>query len=68
MCLNLSSFSGDSVFGGVANLFTDDVDALHAEFASKNVCIAAGPVYQTWETRERYVKDADGNSLRLIQP
>ncbi|MGB7728264.1 MAG: VOC family protein [Candidatus Acidiferrum sp.] len=66
--LNLSSFSGDGISGGVANLFTDDVDGLHAEFASKNVPIAVGPVDRTWGTREMYVKDADGNSLRFIQP
>ncbi|MGA2219834.1 MAG: VOC family protein [Terracidiphilus sp.] len=65
--LNLSSFSGDGVAGGVANLFVDDVDALHAEFAAKSVPIHLEPVDQTWGTREMYVKDADGNCLRFIQ-
>ena len=65
--LNLSSFSGDGVAGGTANLFVDDVDALHAEFISKGVPIDTGPVDQTWGSREMYVKDADRNCLRFIQ-
>jgi uncharacterized glyoxalase superfamily protein PhnB len=66
--LHLSSFSGDGVFGGVANLITEAVDALHAEFVSKGVPIDLAPVDQTWGSREMYVKDADGNCLRFIQP
>jgi uncharacterized glyoxalase superfamily protein PhnB len=65
--LHISSFSGDGISGGVANLIVDDVDALHAEFAAKGVPIAVGPVDQTWGTREMYVKDADGNTMRFIQ-
>jgi catechol 2,3-dioxygenase-like lactoylglutathione lyase family enzyme len=65
--LHISSFSGDGISGGVANLIVDDVDALHAEFVAKGVQIAVGPVDQTWGTREMYVKDADGNSIRFIQ-
>jgi len=65
--LNLSSFSGDGVAGGVANLFVDDVDALHAEFVAKGVPIHLEPTDQTWGTREMYIKDADGNCLRFIQ-
>jgi catechol 2,3-dioxygenase-like lactoylglutathione lyase family enzyme len=65
--LHISSFSGDGISGGVANLIVDDVDALHAEFIAKGVQIAVGPVDQTWGTREMYVKDADANSIRFIQ-
>jgi uncharacterized glyoxalase superfamily protein PhnB len=65
--LHLSSFSGDGVSGGVANLIVDNVDALHAEFVAKGIRIAVAPVDQTWGTREMYVKDADGNTLRFIQ-
>src|SRR6201987_4709923 len=64
--LNLSSFSGDGVAGGVANLMVDDVDNLHQEFVVKGVKIAVEPVDQTWGSREMYVKDADGNCLRFI--
>lgn len=65
--LILSSFPGDGVAGGVANMMVDDVDDLHAEFVAKGVSIDLAPVDQTWGTREMYVKDADGNSVRFIQ-
>ena len=65
--LHVSSFSGDGISGGAANLIVDDVDALHAELVAKGVRIDTGPVDQTWGTREMYVKDADGNSIRFIE-
>jgi catechol 2,3-dioxygenase-like lactoylglutathione lyase family enzyme len=65
--LHLSSFSGDGVAGGVANVFTDDVDALHKEFVAKNVPIDLPPVDQTWGTREMYVKDTDRNTVRFVE-
>jgi len=65
--LHLSSFSGDGVAGGVANIVVDNVDALHKEFVAKAVAIALKPVNQTWGTREMYVKDADNNCLRFQQ-
>jgi hypothetical protein len=65
--LHISSFSGDGVSGGVANLIVDNVDTLHAEFVAKAIRIAVEPVNQTWGTREMYVKDADGNTIRFIQ-
>ena len=64
--LHLSSFSGDGVSGGVVNLIVEDVDAMRAELVSKRVPIAVGPVDQTWGTREMYVRDADGNTVRFI--
>jgi uncharacterized glyoxalase superfamily protein PhnB len=66
--LHTSSFSGDGVSGGVVNLIVENVDALHAEFVAKGVQIDVEPVDQTWGTREMYVKDADGNCIRFIQP
>ena len=65
--LHVSSFSGDGVAGGVVSLIVDDVDAVHAELAAKGVRIDTGPVDQTWGTREMYLKDADGNSIRFIR-
>ncbi|MCI0406704.1 MAG: VOC family protein [candidate division Zixibacteria bacterium] len=65
--LHLSSFPGDGVSGGVANLYVDDVDALFAEFIAKGVKIDLKPTDQSWGTREMYVKDADGNCLRFVQ-
>jgi uncharacterized glyoxalase superfamily protein PhnB len=64
--INLSSFRGDGVAGGVVNLMVDDADALHREFVEKDIAIATPPVDQTWGTREMYVKDSDGNCLRFI--
>jgi catechol 2,3-dioxygenase-like lactoylglutathione lyase family enzyme len=64
--LNLSSFSGDGVAGGVVNLIVEDVDVLHEEFEARGVSIDSGPVNQTWGSREMYVKDADRNCLRFI--
>jgi len=65
--LHVSSFSGDGISGGVANLIVDNVDALHAELVAMGVRIDTGPVDQTWGTREMYVKDADGNCVRFIE-
>ncbi len=64
--INLSSFSGDGIAGGVINLIVDDVDSLHREFLAKGIAIDSGPVDQTWGSREMYVKDADRNCLRFI--
>ena len=64
---HVSSFSGDGVSGGVVNFLVENVDELHAELVKKGVRIDTGPVDQTWGTREMYVKDADGNSIRFIQ-
>jgi uncharacterized glyoxalase superfamily protein PhnB len=65
--LHVSSFSGDGISGGVVNVIVEDVDVLHAELVEKVVQIDTGPVDQTWGTREMYVKDADGNSIRFIE-
>lgn len=64
--MHVPSFSGDGLSGGVFNFLVHSVDALHAEFVKKGVPITVEPVNQTWGTREMYVKDADGNSIRFI--
>ena len=64
--LHASSFPGDAVAGGVVCLHVDDVDALHREFRDKGVAFDLEPTDQTWGTREMYVKDEDGNSLRFV--
>ena len=48
------------------NFKVQDVDAWQAEFVARGVKIATGPVDQAWGTREMYVNDADGNSLRFM--
>jgi catechol 2,3-dioxygenase-like lactoylglutathione lyase family enzyme len=66
--VHVSSFSGDGASGQVALFYVRDVDALFAEFDSRGVAFDLEPTDQTWGTREMYVKDADGNSLRFSQP
>lgn len=69
--INLSSYSGDGVAGGVVNFMVDDVDTLHEEFLAKHVVIdtpPSPPVDQPWgRLREMHIKDADGNCLRFIE-
>jgi catechol 2,3-dioxygenase-like lactoylglutathione lyase family enzyme len=64
--INLSSFSGDGVAGGVVNFHLSDVDALYRQFVAARVPVDVTPVDQTWGTREMYVRDPDRNCLRFI--
>ena len=66
--LHLSSSSEDGMSGGVANFIVDDVDELHAEFTARGTLIDTPPTDQIWCSREMYIRDADGNCLRFIQP
>lgn len=71
--VQLSSMAGDSVFGVAINVEVDDVDPLFAEFLSRgldnsgreNSPVHRGPIDQTWGSREFYVTDPDGNTLRF---
>jgi len=75
--LLLSSHSGDGEFGQVIVVTTDDVDALFRKFRKRGLCtpgnpnapekVHEGPIDQSWGTREFYVDDPDGNTLRFIQ-
>lgn len=73
--LFLSSHRGDGAFGQAIVVSTDDVDALFRKFQTRglkppgkpNSPVHEGPLDQTWGTREFYVDDADGNTLRFIQ-
>ena len=64
---HISSFPGDGVAGGVATFIVDDLDGLYAEFLAKQVPIELEPTDQSWNNREMYVRDADGNSVRFVQ-
>ena len=64
---HISSFRGDGVSGGVATFIVDDLDALHAELTERRVAIDVEPTTQSWENREMYVRDPDGNSVRFVQ-
>ena len=48
-------------------VFTDDVDALHAELERRGATIREAPVDREWGLREMLVEDADGNVIRFGQ-
>jgi catechol 2,3-dioxygenase-like lactoylglutathione lyase family enzyme len=72
----LSNFDGGT--RTVVAIMTDDVDALFRKFRGRGLKtpgnpdvpaeeVHQGPLDQTWGTREFYVEDPDGNSLRYTQ-
>jgi catechol 2,3-dioxygenase-like lactoylglutathione lyase family enzyme len=75
--LCLSSHSGDGVYGQAVIIMVDDVDAAFRQFRQRGLHtpgnpdspegVEAGPIDQTWGTREFYVQDLDGNTLRFTQ-
>ncbi len=65
--IHISSFIGDGVSGGVATFIVDDLDGLHAELTERRVVIEVEPTDQSWDNREMYVRDPDGNSIRFVQ-
>ena len=72
--LHLSSHSGDGVTGTVVSIIAEDIDMLFIKYigrglkpGNKNSPVHQSPVSQTWGTREFYVDDPNGNTLRFIQ-
>jgi catechol 2,3-dioxygenase-like lactoylglutathione lyase family enzyme len=73
--LFLSSHRGDGEFGQAVVVTTDDIDALFRKFRERGLQtpgnpdspVHEGPIDQTWGTREFYVDDPDGNTLRFTQ-
>ncbi len=73
--LFLSSFPGDGEYGQAIVVETDDVDALLRALQARGFRppdrpespVHRGPVDQTWGSRELYVDDPDGNTLRFTQ-
>ena len=75
--LFLSSHTGDGEFGQAVVVTTDDVDALFRRFRDRGLRtpgdpdapeeVHEGPIGQSWGTRELYVDDPDGNTLRFTQ-
>lgn len=73
--LFLSSHRGDGEFGQAVVVTTDNVDALFRKFWERGLRtpgnsdspVHEGPTDQTWGTREFYVDDPDGNTLRFTQ-
>ena len=70
----LSTGSGDGEFGQALVVMTEDIDALFEKFVGRGLVppegdspVHQGPIDQTWGTREFYVDDPDGNTLRFTQ-
>jgi catechol 2,3-dioxygenase-like lactoylglutathione lyase family enzyme len=74
--LQLSTMSGDSLFGTAINVHVSDVDVQFAKYVARGLDTSGrdhspvhqGPVDQTWGMREFYVTDPDGNTLRFRMP
>jgi catechol 2,3-dioxygenase-like lactoylglutathione lyase family enzyme len=72
--LFLSSF-GDGTFGQAIAVLVDDVDDVFRRFQLRglktpgraNSPVHEAPIDQTWGTREFYVDDPDGNTLRFVE-
>ncbi|MBD2701180.1 VOC family protein [Spirosoma sp. BT702] len=56
-------FSSDGHSRSWVCLIVDDVDAYYKTIVSKGAIIIAPPQSQSWNIREMYVKDPDGNLL-----
>ena len=75
--LLLSSHGGDGAFGQAIVVLTDNVDALFHRFRTRGLKtpgnpdapakVHEGPIDQSWGTRELYVDDPDGNTLRFVE-
>jgi catechol 2,3-dioxygenase-like lactoylglutathione lyase family enzyme len=75
--LFLSSHRGDGAFGSVVAVMTNDIDELFRKFRERGLRtpgnpdapkhVHEGPIDQTWGTREFYVDDPDGNTLRFTR-
>lgn len=74
--LQLTAHESERLFGSVVNVWVDDVDSRFAKYLAHGLDISGkenspvhqGPTDQTWGTREFYVTDIDGNTLRFCQP
>ena len=75
--LILSSHRGDGEFGQAIVVVTDNVDAVFRKFRARGLKtpgnadapagVHEGPIDQTWGTRELYVDDPDGNTVRFVE-
>jgi len=70
----LSTGTGDGEFGQAIVVMVEDVDGLFQKFLSRGLVrpdkegpVHQGPTDQSWGTREFYVDDPDGNTLRFTE-
>jgi uncharacterized glyoxalase superfamily protein PhnB len=73
--LMLTKLEFDQKIGISANVLVTGIDALFKKYTSRgldqshkqNSPVHQGPIDQSWGTREFYVTDSDGNTLRFVQ-
>ena len=73
--LQLTSLEGDQNPGIAVNVRVEDVDGLFEKYLDRgldtsnkeNSPVHQGPLDQSWGTREFYVNDPSGNTLRFCQ-
>lgn len=73
--LFLSSHSGDGECGQAIVVLTDDLDGEWMALMNRGYAppdrpespVHQGPIEQSWGTREFYVDDPDGNTLRFVE-
>ena len=74
--LFLTRLEGDQKMGINVNVLVEDVDSLFRKYTQRGLDqshrtespVHLGPTNQTWGSREFYVTDPDGNTLRFVQP
>ena len=74
--LILTSLEGDQKIGIAANVLVEDIDSLFKKYTTRGLDqshrkespVHLGPYNQSWGNREFYITDADGNTLRFVQP
>ena len=74
--LMLTSLEGDQKLGIAANVLVDNIDELFEKYKKRGLDtsrkvdspVHQSPIDQTWGTREFYVTDDDGNTLRFCKP
>jgi catechol 2,3-dioxygenase-like lactoylglutathione lyase family enzyme len=74
---SFSVLARDGAFGQAVVVTTDDIDALFRKFRERGLAtpgdpdaplaVHEGPIDLSWGTREFYVDDPDGNTLRFTQ-
>ena len=67
--LHLSSFPGDGPSGVAVYFHIDNVDDLYSSFLKAGLeSVELEPTNQSWNQRELYIRDSDGNCLRFGVP
>jgi catechol 2,3-dioxygenase-like lactoylglutathione lyase family enzyme len=73
--LTLTRLEGDQKIGIAANVLVTEIDDLFNKYKSRGLDtsrkqdspVHQSPIDQSWGSREFYVTDEDGNTLRFVQ-